>query len=270
MMTKFGSLFWDSIGAIVTGASHLRSNSECQDAIHIHKDKSGYVIAAVADGHGSKACPFSAEGAKIAVQVSVELLCSIQDSKEAQFTLAANKDDRIPKQLEIMWKEAVRAHHAEMGREDQDDDLALFTLYGTTLGVVAVARDFVFLIKVGDGDMLMINEEGAAFVLESEEKVGEDTESLCLDEAWKFVRTQIMQVKVDRPLMFLVSTDGYSNSFSDKSGFLKAGEDFFRLFVEEGLSYVESSLEDWLRASSDKGSGDDISLALVVVNTLKT
>ena len=244
----------------------MRSNSECQDAIYIHKDKSGYVVAAVADGHGSKSCPYSAEGAEIAVQVSAELLCSIQDSKEAQFTLAANKDDRIPKQLEIMWKEAVRAHHAEMGREDEDDDLALFTLYGTTLNAVAAASDHVFFIKVGDGDLLMINEDGANYVLESEEKVGEDTESLCLDEAWKFVRTHIMQVKNGRPLMFLVSTDGYSNSFVDKSGFLKAGEDFYRLYVEEGLDYIENSLEDWLRTSSDKGSGDDISLALVVLS----
>ena len=265
MMTKSGDFSWDAIGAVVTGANHLRSESECQDAIYIHKDKSGYVVAAVADGHGSKACPYSAEGAEIAVRVSAELLCSIQDSKEAQFTLAANKDDRIPKQLEIMWKEAVRAHHATMGRVDEEDDLALFTLYGTTLNVVAAASDFVFFIKVGDGDVLMISEDGASHVLEPEEKVGEDTESLCLDEAWKFVRTQIMQIKKDRTLMFLVSTDGYSNSFADKSGFLKAGEDFYRLYNEEGLGFIENSLEDWLRASSDKGSGDDISLSLVVL-----
>ena len=243
----------------------MRAGSECQDAIHIYKDKSGYIVAAVADGHGSKACPYSAEGSKLAVRVGADLLSSIQDSKEAQFTLAANKDDRIPKQLEIMWKEAVRDHHSKMGREDVEDDLALFTLYGTTLSVVAASNDFVFFIKIGDGDVLMINEDGASHVLESEEKVGEDTESLCLDEAWKFVRTQILQVKNDRPLMLLVSTDGYSNSFADKSGFLKAGEDFFRLCMEEGLDYVEGSLEDWLRTSSDKGSGDDISLALVVL-----
>ena len=265
-MTRSGNFSWDAIGAIVTGAGHLRSNSGCQDAIYIHNDKSGYVIAAVADGHGSKACPYSAEGAELAVHVSVRLLCSIQDSDEAQFTLAANKDDRIPKQLEIMWKEAVRAHHANKVREAQIDDLGLFTLYGTTLNVVAASNDFVFFIKIGDGDVLMINEDGATHVLEPEDKVGEDTESLCLDEAWKFVRTKIMQVKNDRPLMFLVSTDGYSNSFADRSGFLKAGEDFYRLCIEEGLEYIENSLEDWLRASSDKGSGDDISLAIVILN----
>ena len=249
----------------MTGASHLRAGSGCQDAINIHKDKSGYVVAAVADGHGSKACPYSDEGAELAVRVAVELLCSILDSKEAQFTLASNKDDRIPKQLEIMWKEAVRAYHEEKGREVCADDLAFFTQYGTTLNVVAAAGNFVFCVKVGDGDVLMLSEDGASHVLEAEDRVGEDTESLCLDEAWKYVRTQILQVKTDRPLMFLVSTDGYSNSFTDKSGFLKAGEDFYRLCNEEGPGVIEDSLEDWLRASSDKGSGDDISLALVLL-----
>ena len=257
---------WDAIGSVVTGAGHLRANSECQDAILIHKDETGYVVAAVADGHGSKACPYSADGAKLAVGVSVRLLCQVQDSEEAQFTLAANKDDRIPKQLEIMWKEAVRAHHAKTGREACCDDLTLFTQYGTTLNVVAASKDFVFFIKIGDGDVLMVSEDGAGHVLEPEEKVGEDTESLCLDEAWKFVRTQIMQVKNDRPLMFLVSTDGYSNSFADKSGFLKAGKDFYKLCTEDGLEYIENSLEDWLRASSDKGSGDDISLAIIFLS----
>ena len=249
----------------MTGANHLRAGGGCQDAIFVHKYETGYVIAAVADGHGSKACPYSEEGAKIAVDVVSKLLCSILDSEEAQFTLASNKDDRIPKQLEFMWKEAVKTHHNKEGRDACDNDLELFMLYGTTLNVVAAVRDFVFFVKIGDGDVLMINEDGVSHVLEAEDKIGEDTESLCLKEAWKFVKTQIMQVKNDCPLMFLVSTDGYSNSFTDKSGFLKAGEDFYRLWMEEGLGYIESSLEDWLRASSDKGSGDDISLALVVL-----
>ena len=264
MTTKSGNT-WDVIGSTVIGANHVRTNAECQDAMYIHKNELGYVIAAVADGHGSKTCPYSSEGAHIAVMVSEKLLGTIlsQGLNDAQFTFAANKDDRIPKQLEIMWKEEVRSHHKAKKRDEVFDDLALFTLYGTTLVVIAAAFDFVFFIKIGDGDILMMSEEGAGFILEQEEKVGEDTESLCLDEAWKYVRTQIAQIK-NNMVMFLISTDGYSNSFADKAGFLKAGEDFYKLWMEESLEFIEISLEDWLRKSSDKGSGDDISLALVV------
>ena len=266
-MTTSGS--WQAVGKVVTGANHIRANDECQDAICIHESSPDFVIAAVADGHGSKACPHSREGADIAVRAAVKLLSQVleQDLDKAMYNFMANKDVRIPKQLEMMWKEDVRAHHQASGRDEEADDTALFTLYGTTLLAVAAAPGFAFFVKIGDGDILMMGEEGAAQLLEQEEKVGEDTESLCLDEAWKYVRTQLVQVENSQPLMFLVSTDGYSNSFTDRAGFMKAGEDFFNLWAEEGPKSIEGSLEDWLRRSSDAGSGDDISLALVAQNT---
>lgn len=251
------------MGSVVTGANHIRQDTPCQDALCIHTDETGFLIAAAADGHGSKACPYSSEGAQIAVRTAVKLLSSIlmQDLKEAQFTISANKDDRIPKQLEIMWKNAVKEHHEKQCRNASD---SLFTLYGTTLNVVAATDDFVFFVKVGDGDIVMISEDGAAEILPVEEKIGEDTESLCLDEAWKYVHTHIMQLTEKGPLMFLVSTDGYSNSFTDKAGFKKAGEDIYQMWRRDGLDHIKKSLPHWLRQSSDKGSGDDISLGVVV------
>ena len=254
---------WQAAGSVVTGANHIRQDLECQDALGIHTDESGFLIIAAADGHGSKSCPHSSDGARIAVRTATKLLSSIlmQNLKEAQFTLSANKDDRIPKQLEIMWKEAVKEHHEKKGRDASD---SLFTLYGTTLSAVAATNDFVFFIKVGDGDIVMIGEGGAAEILPVEEKIGEDTESLCLDEAWKYVHTHIMQLTEDKALMFLVSTDGYSNSFTDRAGFMKAGEDIYKLWLTDGLESIKESLPHWLRQSSDKGSGDDISLGVVV------
>ena len=256
---------WRAIGKKVTGASHIRAGSGCQDAIYIETGER-FVIAAVADGHGSKACPHSSEGAEIAVLAAAKVLRQVleHDLGGAMPTFLANKDVRIPKQLEITWKEEVRAHHRAMERDDEACDLALFTLYGTTLLAVAAAPGFAFFVKIGDGDILMMQSEGTAQLLEQEEKVGEDTESLCLEEAWKYVRTQLVQLKDGRPLMFLVSTDGYSNSFTGSAGFMKAGEDFFGLWENDGLEAIDESLEDWLRRSSDAGSGDDISLALVV------
>lgn len=251
-------------GKVVTGASHIRANSECQDALAICESGRGFVIAAVADGHGSKACPHSGEGARIAADAAVKLLARIfgEGPEEAKFALSANRDDRIPRQLELMWKEEVRARHAAQGRETADGD-ALFTLYGTTVTAIGAMPGFAFLLKLGDGDILMVGEGGARPLLADAEKIGEDTESLCLGDAWKYVRTHIVRHDAERPLMFIISTDGYSNCFSDSAGFHKAGEDIFGLWAEEGLGYIEESLENWLRRSSDAGSGDDIALALV-------
>ena len=64
--------------------------------------------------------------------------------------------------------------------------------------------------------------------------------------------------------MFLLSTDGYSNSFYNNEGFKKAGADFYKLWHDEGKDYVENNIGGWLSESSAQGSGDDITLALLV------
>ena len=44
-------------GESVQGASHKRVDKECQDSFKKLEYDDGTVIMAIADGHGSKACP---------------------------------------------------------------------------------------------------------------------------------------------------------------------------------------------------------------------
>lgn len=46
-------------GESVQGASHKRVDKECQDSFKKLEYDDGTVIMAIADGHGSKACPYS-------------------------------------------------------------------------------------------------------------------------------------------------------------------------------------------------------------------
>jgi len=258
---------WVSVGAIVTGASHIRQDMPCQDAIYTSPENPLYAIACVADGHGSNSCPHSAEGAAVAVTLAADLLENLlmnEASESSITTLSAHKDVWLPKQIETVWKDAVRDIHKE--KEEDVPEPFPYTYYGTTLLAFAATQTFVFAVQIGDGNILMITRDGEARrVLAVEETVGEDTESLCLNNAWQYVRTQIIPWNpAEGAPMFLISTDGYANSFTDSAGFLKAGSDFYRLWREKGLEYITSELPEWLRQSSDKGSGDDISLALVV------
>jgi len=212
----------------------------------------------VADGHGSSSCPYSAEGAEAAVLAAAELLekmlSNLQDHKEIW----------LPKQLESEWKNAVESIHIKKGRAK--DELFTPVLYGSTLIAIAATASSVFAMQIGDGNILMVDQNGKTHsILAEEESVGEDTESLCLKEAWKHVRTQFIKLdETDGNVLFMLSTDGYANSFASGAGFLKAGTDFFNLWQEDGLSFIQENLPEWLRQSSDKGSGDDIALALVV------
>jgi len=211
----------------------------------------------VADGHGSSSCPHSDEGAQTAVKLVGKLLYEMLPN------LADHKDIRLPKLIEAKWKEEIKKLHAD--REREEFDPFPYIQYGTTLLAVAAAKDFIFALQIGDGNILMIDKGGNARpILAVEESVGEDTESLCLTDAWMYVRTQIIPWNADNgETMFLLSTDGYAKSFADSSGFLKAGTDFYKLWQEEGLDFIKENLPDWLRKSSDKGSGDDIAMALI-------
>ena len=61
-------------GESVQGASHKRVDMECQDSYKKIEFDDGTVIMAVADGHGSKSCPYSKSGSSIAVNV----FCKVQ------------------------------------------------------------------------------------------------------------------------------------------------------------------------------------------------
>lgn len=258
-MMKYGK--WNVVGSVVDGAIHIRQDKPCQDALFLRAQREAgenLAIACIADGHGSGSCPHSSEGAEIAVKIAGEIL------HEMHRDLPAHKDIRLPKLLEAKWKEAIKKIHAESGRETAEP--FPYILYGTTLLAVVAAEDFIFALQIGDGNILLIDSEGNPRpILATEETVGEDTESLCMDEAWTYVRTQIIPWNASgEPAMLLLSTDGYSNSFANSDGFLKAGADFFKLWREEGLPYIDENLPEWLRQSSDKGSGDDIAMALMV------
>ena len=251
---KYGSGNWKAFGSVVDGAIHLRQEKPCQDALFFRNEKS-HAIACVADGHGSNSCPYSDEGAAAAVKIAGEILAEMLPD------LPAHKDIRLPKLLEAKWKDEIKKIHAEKEREMLEP--FPYILYGTTLVAVAATQKFIFALQIGDGNILMIDKENSRPVLAVEENVGEDTESLCLANAWTYIRTQIIPWNASSPAMFLLSTDGYANSFADSSGFLKAGTDFYKLWQEEGLTFISENLPGWLRQSSDKGSGDDIAMAIL-------
>lgn len=48
-------------GESVQGASHKRVDKECQDSFKKLEYDDGTVIMAIADGHGSKACPYPSQ-----------------------------------------------------------------------------------------------------------------------------------------------------------------------------------------------------------------
>jgi len=253
---------WSITGGCVRGAAHVKNDMPCQDALRIENTKR-YPIVSISDGHGSAKCPYSDEGSKAAVDTACTVFGSILESKSDPFhTISANKDIWLPKQIEEHWKGSVYAIHKDKERKEDFS----YELYGATLLTLVAADDFVFALQLGDGDILSVEDESRVdWAIPPDDSLGPETHSLCQDDCWQYMKTRIVPLSpgVKSP-MFFMSTDGYANSFYNDDGFKQAGTDFYKLWHNEGLGFIEDNLEGWLMESSAQGSGDDISMALVV------
>jgi hypothetical protein len=257
-------------GGSVRGATHITQGKPCQDALRLYEAPDGsYAVACVADGHGSSHCPYSDEGALAAVDCAFELLTSVLDSSTDASAIRQTLQDglRIPKLMEYLWKQRVVVIHQEKGRE-QTEEAFRYELYGTTLLAVAVTDEFIFAMQIGDGDIMQAEASGEVTRLFNlQEQQGSETFSLCMEQSWQYIHTRIIPNTgtSSEPLMLLLSTDGYANSFTEQAGFLKAGADIYALWRERSLDYIQQNIDDWLTRSSEIGSGDDITLALLTV-----
>jgi hypothetical protein len=233
----------------------------------------------VADGHGSNRCFRSETGARIAVEVGLNLMSDLMAGA------ASDRDgsgrDRLSRRLAEMWKEAVIADlqrepfseqelkHLEeregpAARREVLEGPAL--AYGTTLLLAGVDDRGVVIFQVGDGDILTVSSSGVVTrpLPPDPRSVGNATASLALSSAWQDARSRSLPAGADAPVLVMASTDGYANSFEDDSGFLKVGSDLLAMIRANGLDEVNGQLEGWLGEVSELGSGDDVSLGLLV------
>jgi hypothetical protein len=95
-----------------------------------------------------------------------------------------------------------------------------------------------------------------------------ETTSLCTQNAWKDFRMVLQSLPEEhekQPAMIMLSTDGYANSYSSEQGFEKVGSDILRMMREnDGLATVENGLPGWLKETSAGGSGDDITVGMIL------
>ena len=99
-------------GESVQGASHVRSGTVCQDSYKKVEVSEDIMLVAVADGHGSTACPYSKTGSQIAVnvfcRVMQNLIDNFKNSPEFLLTyLNREGDTKIAQAIDVMWKERV-------------------------------------------------------------------------------------------------------------------------------------------------------------------
>jgi len=286
---------WRVAGKRVRGATHARAGEPCQDAIE-RWEQDGVVVLAVADGHGSERSPHSDKGARMAVDAAIHALCYLHAHSGFENLTAFKRsaEEQLPPALVRDWTERVLAYHYHTANEDaagegeapaepvregdapaepkgsagaspSPTDADVLVQYGSTLLAVLASPEFLLFLQLGDGDILVVADDGTVTrpIPKDARLMANETTSLCTPHAWREVRVVFQPIVQSPPALILVSTDGYANSFVSEQEFLKVGPDYLRFIREEGFDRVASHLDEWLSEASAQGSGDDITLGMI-------
>jgi hypothetical protein len=137
--------------------------------------------------------------------------------------------------------------------------------YGSTLLTVLAGPEVLLFLQLGDGDILVVADDGTVTrpMPEDSRLMANETTSLCTVDAWREIRVALHPLVEGAPALILLATDGYANSFVSEQDFLRVGPDYLQAIREEGLAAVASRLDEWLADASTQGSGDDITLGIV-------
>ncbi len=256
------------IGCKVRGASHVRSNTVCQDYYEII-EQPGYTVMAVADGHGSSSCPYSNEGSEIAAR----LFCSRLEEYYQKYTATKdgfnNLEDflrkegslTLAKQLERAWKNQVMYRHIVQkkreipaGDDKQKVTAAIHHKYGTTLLGMMVTEQFVFAFQLGDGDITYVDAKHRKPLIQAEKFLGVETYSLSGRDAWKKAISFVSKRELhsDSPYMYMLSTDGMANSYISQEEFYKAAADYFALCQGKAIGSAEETDPSDIKESAEK------------------
>jgi len=247
------------VSASVCGATHKHKGQECQDAYKI----AGFgeiTILAAADGHGSESCPHSKVGAELAVGVFARLMKRYfavysREPDTLRAFLEREGSNAVAKAIEREWKREVtkRAKKLERGRSST-------LAYGTTLLGLVLTPTFYYAFQLGDGNLLCISGGEARDVLDSPRILGVQTYSLSQDNAFERALSRVGEV--GEGAAYLLSTDGFANSYPDESAFRRTCCEYVAAIGEHGAAAVQANLSEWLEETSRGGSGDDVTVVI--------
>ena len=270
----------------IRGYSHVLGEKECQDNSISWQEKQ-YDAVIVCDGHGGDKYFRSAIGSRFACEAGKKMISSFMDYVLNNDDMRTSWDTLLS-QLEISiineWNELVKRHFSDNPFESdtrfeslgEDDKRSLRSsyvkAYGSTFIAAVLTDKYLLVLKLGDGNVCVLNGQYKVCLLEKiRRELADDqlqfnlTTSLCNSDAAKsFKHCIIPSNKPNKINAVSLSSDGVINSFSTEEAYVAFVENVFKGFKEQKLGDAKQELVDFLPELSKKGSGDDLSIAIIV------
>ena len=257
------------------GYSHVTANKRCQDFSASYNDEERTIVTAC-DGHGGNVYIRSHLGAKFASDAVIDVL---RDLERTAFY--KNKKEAVAENIRLnilcRWNEIVDRHMAknpirmsELAALTEAEILSLkktpVKAYGTTLNAAMIMGSKIITVSLGDGGCFLVKGGQciSPFPEDEDEPVANITYSLCQDDAFSHLLVTIHETaNYDGAV---VCTDGMINPFQNLANFGKVlvMPAVLNLYLGKHEKLAEFVTDVGLKL----GTGDDVSLGIVVKNKL--
>lgn len=240
-----------------TGANHRQRQRGSDDAVGWTAADGGSVLTtvAIADGHSDRRCVRSRTGADFVVATAAELPVDVA------------APDALANALISGWRDRVDRHLAANPLISGDlDEPNARVAYGTTAALCRITSDAITVVRVGDGDIIAVGNDGCAYRLAEPERRSSDvTESISQPDAERVARSA--RIAADgAPVLLLMATDGFDNAYPTGDSLLRAASELATLRRESNQPIGSDLLNKWAREAADV-SGDDATVAAVWIET---
>lgn len=260
------------------GNSHVQNGLSCEDYSAVYSDDQVSIIV-ISDGHGDKNCFRSDKGAKYACETAISLCRQFQSfTNHIDDILKCDFESLIvslESDIADKWKEKVLADANDHPFNDEELSVAseqaqevyrsgqrLEKAYGCTLILSMTTANYWLSIQIGDGKSIAAYRDGVFIepVPVDENCLGNRSTSLCNSNAKESFRHYYSKVK---PIAAFVSSDGVEESF-DQAGLYNLFYSVAYWLKEENFDTAKAKLKGLLPQISEGGSGDDVSVAIMV------
>lgn len=238
---------------------------------------SSSLCAVITQGNSQVRCFRSTIGAELAKSCALRLL----ESKLVNSPAALQSDNtfitNIASDIITDWKEAVAKHFATMplpinehvdanSSETVTEQATIanppLEIYDTGMLLLIMFHKIAYLICIGVGQVLVINEDGQLTHV-TNQILPDNSLYLANTDIQNAMTISVLNMEKTRIEFILMTSDGYGTSFQNQDGLIKAAYDFSRLLDIQGKEFVSRHLPDWLNQTIQNGSGKSSALVMV-------
>lgn len=136
--------------------------------------------------------------------------------------------------------------------------------YGATLQLAILTKHYFLAIRNGDGECVTIDSEGRFYtpIPDNDSCEANYTTSLCDSAAIEDFRyILIFESDPTFPLAVYLGSDGVDNSYTNKEELFSLYRNITRKAIKSGIDEMISDVTHALQVLTNRGSGDDVSVA---------